>query len=323
MEEVSQLKNMSLNDEFRALKKGKRKWKQIKEQKFLILMSLPFVIWLIVFRYLPILGWTMAFQDYKPQNSFFEQEWVGFAHFIELFQDQMFHQALRNTLGMGFLGLIFGFLASITFALLINELRFNKFKRFTQTVSYLPHFVSWVIVANLVTTMLATDGAVNQLLVFLGILDDPVHFMAQPRMFWGIVTAAEVWKSTGWGAIIYLAAMAGIDPGLYEAAQVDGANRLQKIIHVTLPGIRPTIIVLLIMSIGNVINIGFERQMLLGNNIVANQALVIERYALDYGIGLFRFSYGTAVGIFRSAISIILIFIANGFAKKIGEGRIM
>lgn len=320
---MSQLKNVTSNGQLWTQKKRNNKWKQIKEQKFLIIMAFPFVIWLIIFRYIPILGWSMAFQNYQPQLGFFEQEWVGFAHFIELFQDQMFHQALRNTLGMGFLGLVFGFLASITFALLINELRFKKFKRITQTVSYLPHFVSWVIVANLVTTMLAPDGAINELLIFLGILNDPIHFMAQPNMFWGIVTAAEVWKSTGWGAIIYLAAMAGIDPGLYEAAEIDGANRFRRIFHVTLPGIRPTIIVLLILSIGNVINIGFERQMLLGNNIVANQALVIERYALDYGIGLFRFSYGTAVGIFRSVISIVLILIANGFAKKIGEGRIM
>lgn len=323
METTSQLKEMKTNYKQVINKREKRKWKQIKEQKFLIFMAFPFVIWLIVFRYTPILGWIMAFQDYRPQYGFFEQEWVGLANFRELFQSQMFHQALKNTLGMGLLGLVFGFLSTITFAVLINELRFTKLKRLTQTISYLPHFVSWVIVANLVTTMLAPDGVVNQLLVYLGILNDPVHFMAQPNLFWGIVTAAEVWKSTGWGAIIYLAAMAGIDPGLYEAAQVDGANRFQRILHITLPGIRPTIIVLLIMSIGNLINIGFERQMLLGNNIVANQALVIDRYALDYGIGLFRFSYGTAIGMFRSAISIVLIFLANGFAKKIGEGRIM
>ena len=306
-----------------VFRKNKSTWKQIKEQKMLILMIFPIVVWIIIFGYIPLLGWTMAFQDFQPQYNFFQQEWVGITHFRNLLQNNLFHQALRNTLGMGVLGLVFNFLASISFAVLINELRFFRFKRIVQTISYLPHFVSWVIVGNLVITMLAPDGAINALLMWIGIFDEPLHFMAQPNMFWGIVTASDVWKSTGWGAIIYLAAMAGIDPGLYEAAQMDGANRFQKIKHITLPGIRPTIMVLLIMSIGNLINIGFERQMILGNNIVASQALVIERYALDFGIGLFRFSYGTAVGMFRSVISIILLFLANGVARKMGEGRII
>jgi putative aldouronate transport system permease protein len=301
----------------------KSRMQQIKEQKFLILMALPFVIWILIFAYIPIIGWVMAFQNYRPHLGFFGSEWVGFYQFQNLFESRLFFQALRNTLAMGIMGLVFGFLSTITFAILINELRFTKFKRITQTVSYLPHFVSWVIVANLVITMLSPSGAINELLLFLGIIDAPIHYMAQPGMFWWIITFAEVWKSTGWGAIIYLAAMAGIDPGLYEAAEVDGANRWRKIWHITLPGIRPTIIVLIVMSIGNLINIGFERQMLLGNNIVASQAMVIDRYALDFGIGMFRLSYGTAIGIFRSVISIILLFLANGFAKKIGEGRIM
>ena len=306
-----------------VFKKKKNIWKQIKKQKVLLIMILPIVVWLIIFGYVPLLGWTMAFQNFQPQHGFFQQEWVGLTHFTNLLQNSMFHQALRNTLGMGILGLVFNFLASISFAVLLNELRFLKFKRVVQTISYLPHFVSWVIVGNLVITMLAPDGAMNGLLMWLGIFDEPLHFMAQSNMFWGIVTASDVWKSTGWGAIIYLAAMAGIDPGLYEAAQMDGANRFQKIKHITLPGIRPTIMVLLIMSIGNLINIGFERQMILGNNIVASQARVIEWYALDYGIGLFRFSYGTAVGMFRSAVSIVLLLLANGAARKMGEGRII
>ncbi|SEO52762.1 putative aldouronate transport system permease protein [Amphibacillus marinus] len=297
-------------------------WQRLNNQKALILMSLPFVIWLIIFRYIPVFGWTMAFQDYKPQQTFFEQEWVGLKHFQDLFNEPQFFRALENTIGMGVLGLVFGTLAAITFALLLNEMRFTKFKKLTQTISYLPHFVSWVIVANIVTTMLSVTGPVNGLLTSIGIIDGPINFMARPGMFWGLITTAEVWKSTGWGAIIYFAAMAGVDPQLYEAAKVDGASRFRQMWHITLPSIRPVIIVLLILNIGNLINIGFEKQMLLGNNIVADRALVIDLYALNYGIGMFRYSFGTAIGIFKSVISVILIVIANTFAKKIGEGRV-
>ena len=224
---------------------------------------------------------------------------------------------------MGILGLVFGTGTAIIFALLLNELRFSKFKKFTQTISYLPHFVSWVVVANLVTTVLANTGIVNNILQFLNLIDSPINFMSSPNMFWGIVTGSEVWKSTGWNAIIYLAAMTSINEEMYEAAHVDGANRFQQMWHITLPAIKPIIIILMIMNIGNVINIGFERQMLLGNNIVADAAIVIEKYALDYGISMFRYSFGTAIGIFKSVISIILIFTFNRIAKKTSDISVM
>jgi len=297
-------------------------WKRASKQKALILMSFPFVIWLIVFKYIPIGGWMMAFQDYKPQFGLFDQEWVGFKHFKELFKEPMFYQALENTLGMGILGLIFGTLAAIIFALMLNELRLVHLKKLTQTISYLPHFVSWVIGANIVITMLSQDGIVNNMLMGIGIIDKPIGFMSNPDLFWGIVTASDVWKETGWNAIIYLAAMAGVDQQLYEAAKVDGASRLRMMWHITLPSIRPVIIVLLILNIGNLINIGFEKQMLLGNNIVAEKSLVIDLYALDYGIGMYRYSFGTAIGVFKSVISVILILICNQFAKRTGEGRV-
>lgn len=230
---------------------------------------------------------------------------------------------MKNTLGMGVLGLVFGTGSAITFALLLNELRFTRFKKITQTVSYLPHFVSWVVVANLVTTMLANTGVINNVMQFFNLIEEPINFMARPGMFWGIITGAEVWKSTGWNAIIYLAAMTSISEEMYEAAQIDGASRLQKMWHITIPSIKPIIVILMIMSIGNVINIGFERQMLLGNNIVADAAIVIEKYALDYGIGMFRYSFGTAIGIFKSVISVILIFTFNSIAKKTSDISIM
>ena len=300
--------------------KRNKTWEKIKNQKALILMSFPFVIWLLVFKYIPLGGWLMAFQDYNPAKGAFDQEWVGLKHFKVLFKEPLFYTALKNTLGMGMLGLIFGTISSIGFALLINEVRLLRYKRLTQTISYLPHFVSWVIVANIVTTMLAQEGAINKFLLSLHIIKEPIGFMSNPDLFWGIITAADVWKETGWGAIIYLAAMAGIDQQLYEAARVDGASRWRQMWHITLPSIRPVIIVLLILSIGNLINIGFEKQMLLGNNIVAEKALVLDLYALNYGIGMFRYSFGTAIGIFKSVISVILIVTFNNIAKRTGEG---
>lgn len=317
----SQVKPATQKKKF-SKQNGKGFWKRLSTQKMLLLMALPFVIWLIIFKYIPVAGWTMAFQDYKPQFSVWEQDWVGWKHFKDLFNEPMFYRALENTLGMGILGLVFGTGSAIFFALLLNEMRFMALKKWTQTISYLPHFVSWVIVANIVITMLSPEGVINNILTGIGLIESPINFMANPDMFWGIVTAADVWKETGWNAIIYLAAMAGVDPQLYEAAKVDGASRWRQMWHITLPSIRSVIIVLLILNIGNLINIGFEKQMLLGNNIVMEKALVIDLYALDYGIGMFRYSFGTAIGIFKSVISVILILICNGIAKRIGEGRV-
>ncbi|MFS0775375.1 sugar ABC transporter permease [Neobacillus sp. 3P2-tot-E-2] len=308
------------------IQKPKKKsfWKTFVQQKYLYLMSVPFVLLVIVFNYFPLWGWSMAFQNYKPALSLFQQEWVGFEHFIELFSDERFYRALRNTLGMSLLGLTVGFVMPIIFAVLLNEVRLSVFKRTVQTITYLPHFVSWVVVAGIVTKMLSTDGGViNEMLVSLGILDKPVQFMAEGTYFWEIVVASDIWKEMGWNAIIFLAAISGIDSQLYESAKVDGAGRLRQIWHVTLPGIRPTILVLLILNIGHLTSIGFEKQMLLGNNLVVDYAEVLDLYALNYGIGLGRFSYGTAIGIFNSVISIILLFVANGIFKKYSNSSVM
>ncbi len=299
-------------------------WHSLAQQKYLYFMSIPFVIWVFVFSYLPLWGWTMAFQKFRVGKSFFDQKWVGLEHFRMLFQDDQFLNALRNTLAMSFMGLIAGFTVPILFAVLMNELRGSFLKRFTQTVSYLPHFVSWVVVAGIVSKMLSTDnGIVNQVLVGLGIVDEPVQFMAQANLFWYVVTGADIWKETGWNAIIYLAAIAGIGPELYEAARVDGASRIRQIWHITLPGIRSTIIILLIMSIGHLISIGFEKQFLLGNNLVKEKSEVLDLYALNYGLGLGRYSFGTAINIFNSVVSLMLLFAANGIFKKVSKESIM
>ncbi|RUT35509.1 sugar ABC transporter permease [Paenibacillus zeisoli] len=299
-------------------------WKSVGQQKYLYFMSIPFVIWLFVFSYVPLWGWTMAFQNYKPAKSFSNQKWVGLKNFVELFQDERFYLVLRNTLAMSIMGIVVGFIVPIVFAILLNELRSMKFKRTIQTVSYLPHFVSWVVVAGIITKLLSIDGGiVNEILLSLHIIDQPIQFMAKGNWFWGIVTASDVWKETGWNAIIYLAAITGIDKEQYEAARVDGASRFRQIWNITLPGIRPTIMVLLILSIGHLTSIGFEKQMLLGNSLVTDYSEVLDLYALKYGIQINRFSYGTAIGMFNSIVSIILLFTANGLFKKFAKESIM
>lgn len=292
--------------------------KTIIKQRYLILMILPFVIWVIIFKYVPLGGWIMAFQDYKPKvgMGMFDYPFVGLKHFIVLFQDPMFYQAMRNTLAMSFLQLLLGFPLPILFAILLNEVKGIKFKKFVQTSTYLPHFVSWVIVAGIFTTLLSGSGIVNEILMFLGILKEPISFFALPKWFWAICTSAEVWKELGWNSIIFLAAITGIDLTLYEAAKVDGASRWQSIRHITLPGITNTILVILVLDIGWLISIGFEKQYLMGNSLVSDYAKVLDLYILDYGIKLGRYSYGTAIGIFKSVVSIVLLYGANKLAKK-------
>jgi len=304
--------------------RGRGFWKTVIQQKYLYLMSLPFILWLFVFNYLPVWGWTMAFQNYKPAKSFSEQKWVGLDNFVSLFQDERFYLVLRNTLAMSVMGIIAGFIIPIAFAIFLNELKGKIFKRTVQTVSYLPHFVSWVVVGGIVTKMLSREGGiVNEILMNLNIISEPIQFMAKGEWFWGIVTASDIWKETGWNAIIYLAAIAGIDKELYEAARVDGAGRFRQMWNITLPSIRTTISVLLIMSIGHLVSIGFEKQFQLSNSLVTDYSEVLDLYALNYGINIGRFSYGTAISIFTSVVSIILLLTANGIMKKLTKESIM
>lgn len=287
------------------------------KNKYLYMMSLPFIAWAFVFSYMPLWGWIMAFQKYNARLSVWEREWVGLENFIKLFQDDMFYLVLRNTLAMSVMSLVAGFTIPILFALMLNEVRNAAFKKSVQTISYLPHFVSWAVVAGIVSKMLSTDnGAINDFLVWAGLLDEPIQWLAKGKYFWGIVTLSDIWKETGWNAIIYLAAMAGIAPELYEAAKVDGANRLRQMWHITLPGIRTTMIILIIISIGNLVNIGFEKQFLLGNNLVIDYSKVLDLYALEYGIRINRISFATAINIFNSVVAVLLLFTANGLFKR-------
>lgn len=301
-------------------KNKKGTWEIIKGQKTLILMAIPFIIYVAIFCYAPLAGWVMAFQNYKPGKGVFDQIWVGFDQFKFLFSDDVFLKVLRNTLAMSLINLSLGFICSIGLALILNEVRNRYAKKFVQTVSYLPHFLSWIVVTGIVAEVLSpSTGVVNEILQNINLVDNPINFFADPKYFWGIVGATNVWKEVGWGSIIYLAAMTSINTDLYEAAEIDGAGRLQKIWHVTLPGIKPTIFILLIINIGNILNAGFEIQYLLGNGLIQDVSQTIDIFVLKYGIGLNNYSLATAAGIFKSVISIILIFIANKAAKTAGQ----
>jgi len=299
-------------------------WKNIKSQKQLIFMSVPILIYLLIFYYVPIWGWLMAFQNYRPALPFSKQEWVGLSQFKFLFGDDVFLQVLRNTIGMSLINLVLGFVTAIILALLLNEIKVSLFKRTVQTISYLPHFLSWVIAAGIVATSLSVDdGIINILLLKLHLIKQPIMWLSIGKYFWGIVGAANVWKEVGWNTIIYLAAITSIDPSLYEAASMDGANRYQKMRYVTLPGIKATFIILLIMNVGHILDAGFEVQYLLGNGLVVDWSQTIDIFVLKYGISLGNYSLGTAAGIFKTIVSVVLVLIANNTAKRLGEERLL
>ena len=297
----------------------KRFWKEVGRQKVLLIWAAVFVVYGFVFCYLPLAGWIMAFQNYKPKDGLFGSQFVGLAKFQQLFSDDTFLGVIRNTLAMGVLNLVTTFVMAILFAILLNEVRTVWWKKTIQTISYLPHFLSWIIVTGILHDALSSTGIVNELLVNLGIFETELNFFAYPKYVWGIVAFANVWKETGWNAIIYLAAITSIDPSLYEAASIDGAGRFAKIWNITLPGIRSTIMILLLMNVGNVLNAGFEVQYLLGNGLVQNVSQTIDIYVLKWGISQGDYAIGTAAGIFKSVVSIALIVAANMFAKRTGD----
>ena len=297
----------------------KRFWKEVGRQKVLLIWAAVFVVYGFVFCYLPLAGWLMAFQNYKPKDGLFGSQFVGLAKFQQLFSDDTFLGVIRNTLAMGVLNLVTTFVMAILFAILLNEVRTVWWKKTIQTISYLPHFLSWIIVTGILHDALSSTGIVNELLVNLGIFETELNFFAYPKYFWGIVAFSNVWKETGWNAIIYLAAITSIDPSLYEAASIDGAGRFAKIWNITLPGIRSTIMILLLMNVGNVLNAGFEVQYLLGNGLVQNVSQTIDIYVLKWGISQGDYAIGTAAGIFKSVVSIALIVAANMFAKRTGD----
>jgi putative aldouronate transport system permease protein len=266
----------------------------------------------------------MAFQKYSIPKGIFESPFVGLSQFEKLFHDTQFYYVLRNTLAMSTMTLVTGFVCAISLALLLNEVRSSLFKRTIQTITYIPHFVSWVVIASIATLILSPDhGLLNEILSGLGLIDKPIYFLSKGQWFWIIHTLATLWKEIGWGTIIYLAVLSGINPELYEAADVDGAGRFTKMWHISIPGILPTAIILLIIQTGYIINSGFESQMLLGNNLVIDYSQVLDLYALDYSFKIGDYSYGVAISMFKSVVSITLVLTVNMISKKLGQARII
>ena len=299
-------------------------WKEIKRQKVLLFWAGVMMIYGVIFYYLPLAGWAMAFQNYKPQLGILHSEFVGLQKFRMLFSDVTFLRVIRNTLAMGVINLVATFVTAIVFAILLNEIKSLQLKKITQTVSYLPHFLSWIIVCSLISKMLSTnDGAVNNVLMKLGLIKEPLLFLGDQKYFWWITTFANIWKETGWNSIIYIAAIAGIDQSLYEAAELDGAGRFRKMWHVTLPGIKSTIIVLLIMNLGWVMNASFEVPYILGSGLLQDVSQTIDIFVFKYGIFFGNYSLATAAGIFKSVISLFLVFSTNAIANKMGESSLM
>ncbi len=297
-------------------------WKEIKKQSFLMIVSFFVVVYGIIFYYWPLTGWIMAFQNYKPKKGFLGSKFVGLDKFKFLFEDEVFIKVIRNTFAMGVINLVTTTIMAVLFAIILNEVRKAWIKKPIQTISYLPHFLSWIVVTSIIHVSLSPTGIVNDLLLRFGIIKQAINFFAFPKYFWPIVAFANCWKETGWNAIIYLAAITAIDPALYEAASIDGADRLQKIRYITFPGIKPTFLILLLMNVGNVLNAGFEVQYLLGNGLVQSVSQTIDIYVLKWGISQNDYSLGTAAGLFKSAVSIAIIVIANNLAKKYSDQRL-
>lgn len=303
---------------------GKRIAHVFSTQWQLMVMSLPFLALILVFNYAPLWGWTMAFQRYRPNiKGIFNQKWVGLENFKTLFLIDDFTRVIRNTVAMSLINLFLGTIGSIVLALMLNEVRNIRFKRTIQTVSYLPHFLSWVVAAGIVADSLASDGIINEILKTFGLVDQSILFLQEGKMFWGVIGFSSLWKGVGWGTIIYLSALAGIDLEQYEAAEIDGANRYQRIWHITLPGIKATIIILLIMNAGHLMNAGFEQQYLLQKGPTMAYAETIDIYTLKWGISQGNYSLATAAGIFKSTVNIIILFLVNNLAKRVGEDSLM
>ncbi|WP_413374939.1 ABC transporter permease [Alkalihalobacillus sp. 1P02AB] len=291
------------------------------QQWELQMMVLPGIILILIFNYIPMYGVVMAFQQFNIFEGISGSKWVGLENFERFFNDPRFWEIMRNTLILSSIKILIGFPAPIILALALNEVRNMAFKRSVQTITYLPHFLSWVIVAGFAMSLLSTDnGSINILLQQLKLIEHPIHFLAIPEYFWTIIVSTNVWKSIGFASIVYIAAIAGVDPQLYEAAALDGASRFKQIFLITIPSIMPIIVIFFILEIGNLLNAGFEDLLLLGNNpILRSVSDVIDTYVYRVGISNGQYSYATAIGLFKAVISVGLLTAANYFARRSGN----
>ncbi len=291
--------------------------KRMLKQWDLQIMAIPGVIWMFIFNYIPMYFIIIAFQRYNVAKGIGGSDWVGLDNFKEFFQDDRFWLVIWNTLGLNLFRLAVCFPAGIIFAILISEMATPRFKKFVQTVSYLPHFLSWVIVSGIMFNWMSDTGMLTDLLVKTGIIKEAYHMFGTTDGFWTILVSAELWKELGWSAIIYIAAISGIDPALYEAASIDGAGRFRKIISITLPSIQGTIAVLLVLNISNLLGSNFDQLYVFMKPTLYDAIDVIDIYAYRMGIGSGRLSYATAIGLMRSIVAFILLYVANAGSKKL------
>jgi putative aldouronate transport system permease protein len=285
--------------------------------RYIYILLLPGLLFFIIFRYTPMWMLLIAFQDYNPWVGVFKSEWVGFKHFLYLLKDPWFFLMLRNTLAINLIGLVFYFPLPIIWALLLNEIRHSGYKRINQTIFYFPHFLSWVIVASLTYFLLSVDvGILNKFIAYMGL--PTVSFLQKPYLFWIILTLQDIWKESGWGTIIFLAALAGVDVEQYEAAIIDGANRMQRIWHITIPSIMPTVVVLLILRLGNIASVGFEQVLLMMNPMVYHVGEVFDTFAYRVGILQGQISFGTAVNVFKGFVGLLFVWASNRSVRRMG-----
>ncbi|MDF2923662.1 MAG: protein lplB [Paenibacillaceae bacterium] len=300
----------------------RQKLKRLVRNRWLYAMMLPGILYFIIFKYVPMYGVMLAFKNYQPFLGFLKSDWVGMKHFARFFGDPLFGMLLKNTFILAIYNIVFFFPLPIIISLLLNELRKEGYKRFIQTMIYIPHFMSWVVIVSIAYLFFTTEGGiVNEAIAAMG--GEKIQFLMAPGWFRTFITGEVIWKETGWGTIIFLAALAGVDTQLYEAARMDGANRFRQLWHITLPAIKPTIIILLILRLGNFLDTGFEQIWLMLNSINREVGEVFDTYVYSVGITQGQYSFSTAVGLFKSVVGLVLVFASNALAKKFGEEGIV
>jgi len=296
---------------------GIRLWKDLKRYKGAYLIAIPVVLFYILFCYKPMYGIIIAFKDFTPAAGILESDWVGLQHFQDFFDSYYFGRILKNTLVISLASILFGFPAPIIFALMLNEVKNDKFKRITQTISYMPHFISMVVVCGMISLFTSSKGIITYILTLFG--GEQIAMLSNPDYFVPIYVLSGIWQELGWGAIIYLSALSAIDPQLYEAARIDGANRWKLTLHVTLPGIAGTVIIMLLLRLGSVMSVGYEKIVLLYNAGIYETADVISTFVYRKGLLEYQWSYSAAVGIFNSVINFTLIILFNRISRKMTD----
>ncbi len=296
---------------------------ELKKQLSIQGFALAGIIYLILFSIIPMAGIIIAFNKYDIRDGFmgmFTAPWVGFDHFVKFVGDRKFSMLMTNTITISALKLICSFPLPILLAIMITEMRGKYYKRVVQTVSYLPHFINWIVVSGICFAFFSTQsGLVNEILIKTGLADKPIPILLDPKYYYGLAVLSDIWKETGWGAILYLATISGIDPSLYESAQIDGAGRLKRIWYITLPSLKGIIIIMLILSVGGLVGGNFDQSMMLGNDMNRDKSMIIEYYVFTVGLGQGKYSYAAAVGLFQSVISLTLTGITAKISNKYSE----